>query len=255
MILIGSRAIDHPDFPRKEGRDWDYVIDDEFIAKLSEYDTHASKEVYYALKPYCTMKSEGLVPSLEALYTLKVSHSFWNIHWLKTMRDIEWFQKQEVEFIPALHDTLYAYWETRHGKKKAYLNVDNEKFFTGSVRRKYVHDDIHYATCYYDEPMYRKLKKDLTKALISPRMFKELCHSDKLKLCREEAYVTALERFIIPNGTEPKEAYRRSMNLLVTSMSRGWFPKFIVLNWRELKNPDIDFKAKFEENLVNVRLV
>jgi len=247
MILIGSRAIKYnrPDFYR-EPKDWDYVIDDELMASLSRADTHCSPEVYNALKPYCTMTPNGLVPSIDALYTLKVSHSFWNIFWLKTMKDIEWFQENGAKFIPELYTTLYAYWEIKHNKKRAYLNVKNEEFFTKSVDRIYIHDDVHLAIAYYDEPMYTKIKKDASKALVSKSMFEALSLEDRFKTCREEAYVTALERFILPGKvTNSEEAYKRAMHLLCTSMSKGWWPLFIVLHWKELQKPDIDYVDKF----------
>jgi hypothetical protein len=44
-------------------------------------------------------------------------------------------------------------------------------------------------------------------------------------------------------------AYRAAAKQLVTSMSSGWFPRFIILNWLALQNPDIDYVAKFNTSL------
>ena len=262
MILIGSRAIklQDPSFLRGDKSDWDYVLDDELTASLAKgrgRDVHHSKEVYWALHPYCKKSEVGLIPSLPALYTLKVSHAFWNVHWGKTMSDIVWFQEKGVEFLPELYEKLYAYWETRHGKKRAYLNMPNEKFFTKAVNRKYVHDDIHSVMAYYDEPMYKKLKKDMSKALISKSMFEALAPEDKDKTVREEAYVTALERFIIPSDftSKPEMSYKRALNLLVTSMSKSWFPLYIVLNYARLKELDQDYVKRFREGESACQLV
>lgn len=257
MILIGSRAAKYlcPDFPRGEKSDWDWVTDEPGPKKG---DSHYCEEVYSALLPYCQETELGLIPSLEALYTLKVSHAFWkSIHWAKNMRDCVWFQEKGVAFLPDLYKELYAYWEIRKGKKPAYLDVPNEKFFTSSVKRKYVHDDIHKVMAYYDQPLYMRCKKDLSRALLSRKMFESLSPLDKDRLAREETYVTALERFLIPSDFKesPLIAYSKATNLLVTSMSKSWFPLYIVLNYCRLKDPDIDYVKKFKEKEHTCQLI
>lgn len=228
--LIGSRAAKHwfPDF--REPQDIDYLISPD---EPRRGDCHIAEDGLEAFLRY------GIAPP-EMLYTLKVSHSFWDRHWHKTMYDIKFFQDKGVRFDEALFKELYKFWVKRHGKKRAYLNVDNEKFFTSSVPREFVHDSIHKAVMYYDEPMYMKVKKDQSKALISMKMFEALSHEDKCRLAREEIYVTSLERFLIPSKFEMDRltAYRKTCKLLITNMSRGTFPLFIVLNWKELGIPD-----------------
>ena len=234
MILIGSRAVkmQDPSFPRGDKSDWDYVLDDDLTASLVKgrgKDIHVSKEVYWVLHPYCHKTSDGLVPSLPALYTLKVSHAFWNIHWGKTMNDIVWFQQRGIEFLPELYEKLYGCWEARWGKKRAYLDVPSEQFFTKAVDRKYVHDDIHAVMAYYNEPMYKKLKKDMSKALVSKSMFEALAPEDKDKTVREETYVTALERFVVPSNftIKPEMAYSRALEF-----GNSFLFLFIKLNTR-----------------------
>ncbi len=228
--LVGSRAAKFWFDDYREPRDWDYLI---APGEQVKGDKHIAED---GLLPF--LDHEIATP--EMLYTLKVSHSFWAIHWEKTMRDIYFFQSKGIELDEDLFKGLYKFWEKRHGKKKANLNVKNEEFFTKYVDRKYEHDTLHEAIKYYDVPMYQKLKKDTSMALIDRGMFEALSFEDKCKLVREETYVTALERFLIPREFDMDEltAYRRAIKLIITSMSKGFFPKFIVENWIVLNKPD-----------------
>jgi hypothetical protein len=245
--LIGSRAaIEHfPDFYR-ECKDWDYITDkDEESTREIEYHNTQNKE---GLNYFLNNSSDIATP--EFLYTLKVSHCFWNIKWQKTMQDILFFQDKKVVFNEELFNLLYVDWVNIHGKKRAYLKKSNEDFFKDNVNRVYVHDSIHVAMAYNTVPMYSILKKDPNSALLSEDLFNSLPVEKKFQLCREEAYVTALERILIPKKFlySSMGAYRYAMCKLLTSMSQGFFPKFIALNWKELNKPDIDYISKFKEN-------
>lgn len=188
------------------------------------------------------------LPTSDILYTLKVSHSFWDIHWHKTMTDIRFLQSKDCRLNEELFSLLYSGWKKIHGAKKAKLKVKNEEFFTNNVNRKFPHDDLHKAVAYYDEPMYNRIKRDKSLAQVEYDMFLDLTYEDKLKLCREEMYVVALERFIIPEViTNSFRAYQAAGKLLITSMTKGWFPKFIVENWNVLYKPDKhNFLERFE---------
>ena len=245
LVLIGSRAAKHwfPDF--REPDDLDYLIDCE-MQSCKEIEYHNANQGVGLRKIY---DSTDGIPSAEILYTLKLSHAFWPINWPKTMHDIEFFQKKSVKYDEELLSLLYKDWIEIHGKKRAYLKKTNDDFFKDGVDRKYVHDDIHRAVAYYDEPMFEKLKKDRSQAMLSHDMFLELSYDDQLKLCREEIYVTALERFLIPKEfrMSRRAAYMGGCRLLVTSMTKGWFAKFIVTNWINLSKPDEhDFVGLFK---------
>lgn len=259
IILVGSRAIKEwfPDF--RECDDFDYWADDEHshipvskgveIKNVSQYPNLKSflHRVWQRKYPNRYMIN---TPTAEELYALKVSHSFWNKHWEKTMMDILFFQEKRVYLDLDLVRSIYKDWEIVHGKKQGYLNVPNEKFFTKSVDRVYIHDDLHESIKFYDEPLYKKIKTDQSKALTSNRLFEALSFEDKVKIVNEEAYVTALERFLIPSNFQmnPLEAYQRAMKLLITSMTRGEFALWIVANFQHVKDPLIDFSQKFKDN-------
>lgn len=232
--LVGSRAIKHWFSDFREPNDYDYV---------TTSNKRSNKEIEYhpVQNPgHQWIVEQGPIASPEIMLTIKMSHSFWDVHWPKTMSDILFLQRKKVQYIPHLFDKLYKYWTFVHGHKKAYLDVNNEEFFTTNVERKYEHDDIHAAISYYDEPLYKKVKRDQSKAAIDYDLFLALSFEDKLILCREEIYVVALERFLIPSGFKEHrfKSYFLSCKQLITSMTKGWFPKFIVENWSSLYRED-----------------
>ena len=247
-VLIGSRATLHwfPDFRKVD--DTDYLIDG---------DMKSTKEVEYhnanlGVGLRKILDESGDIASPTFLYTLKMSHCFWPINWSKTMHDIKFFQQKSVSLDEELFALLYQDWVKIHGKKKAYLKKENDDFFKDGVDRKYVHDDIHRAIAYYDEPMFEKLKRDRASAMLDHDMFLALSYEDKLKLCREEIYVVSLERFLIPKDLRMSAnvAYQGACRLLVTSMTKGWFPKFIAENWSALSKPDgHDWVGLFQERM------
>jgi len=245
MILFGSQAAKNyfPDFRETHDLDW-LVKEDNKQAELID----EIRNEYYHIPPfdYLLDQPKGIL-SPEQLYTLKVSHSFWDIKWEKTMFDINFFQEKNLKLDENLFNELYSFWEIKHKEKRVNLNQSNEKFFNSYVKRKYIHDDIHKEMSYYDEPMFNKLKKDKSKAWINKEMFFNLSKEDQIKTCREEIYVTALERCLIPSDFKihTLSGYSKACKLLITSMTKGWFPKFIVENWKELRKPDIDYKQKF----------
>jgi hypothetical protein len=246
-ILIGSRALKHhfPDFSRTP-KDYDYISDE---PKAPGEDSHWNDGVAAFAAKY-----SDPIASPDALATLKYSHAFWQIgspeNWKKHMFDY-WFLTTKkgaiVDFEMA--EVLYKQWEIIHGKKKAKLSEENENFFKKTVKRKYVHDSLHEAMKYYDEPMFQKIKVDKSKAAVSRKMFEALSYEDQLKCALEEIHVVALERFLIPCefSMHAKSARQEAMRLLITSMTKGFFAKFMVTHWNDLfvNNNNNNFIEKF----------
>jgi hypothetical protein len=254
-LLVGSQAAKHWFKDFRQPQDIDYWVNSPDTGNYFDVvgETRAEyKDVssYLALSAFLDSR-ESEIATPEELYTIKVSHSFWaKSFWEKTIKDILFFQEKGVQVDHYWLRMLYKDWELVHGKKQAYLNVKNEEFFTNTVDRKYEHDSIHKAIAYYSEPLYTRIKKDQSKAMCSEELFNKLSYEDRLKLCREEIYATALERWIIPSGftVDSLTAYRKAIKQLVCSMSRGFFPEFIVLNLSVLKSPDVDFVEKLRSN-------
>lgn len=200
--------------------------------------------------------------TLESLYILKLSHADYNIHWQKTINHIQLIKKylrarghkdpilnnlpkEYKELLKELKD----FWEITHKKKQHIkLNVPKAKFFTAAVDRKYDHDYLHEAVMYYNSPMYKRCLKDGQEVLLDKKKFDALSFEEKLRLCREEIYVIALERYLIPNDFKmcEHEAYRSALRRLVTTMTRGWFPTFIVDNYNSLYKMDLNYMKAFK---------
>lgn len=243
-MLIGSKAarFHFPDYPR-EPKDTDYISD----TKIDASDTKWCPSFKFLMEKY-PME----VPPANVLYTLKVSHSFWNIHWEKTIFDIQFFQSKSLKIDEELFHILYKDCELRYGSKQAYLNTSNDNFFKDGVTRKYVHDSIHEAMAFYERPLYESIKTDSAKALTSNQLFLNLSYEDKINLCLEEIYVTALERFLIPSDFSFNRytAYSKACKLLITSMTKGWFAKFLVENYLDIsKRKSYDYTLRFKNNL------
>lgn len=236
--LIGSRALRYHFPDSREPNDWDYITNEPLVSV-----THGDLRVEYhntGHPGHQWILEQGPIASPQILLTIKMSHAFWDVHWAKTMNDIKFLQHKGVKYIPELFELLHDLWTQLHGTKKAKLTMSNEDFFVDNVSRIYVHDELHKAVAYYDKPLYTRIKVDQDKAHCSYELFKRLNYADQLKLCREEIYVTALERFLIPTkfGEGKYSSYIFACKKLLTSMSKGWFPKFIVENWLQLYKPD-----------------
>lgn len=249
-VLVGSKAAKLWFDDYREPKDTDWLCD-EIVKSSKEEEFH-----YHQGNPGTIWLIENYhrgVPNPDVLYTLKFSHCFWNIHWQKTMFDIEFFQSKNAQLIPELFELLYTGWENIHGPKRVNLNQTGEDFFNEYVEREYLHDDLHKAISYYDEPLYTKINKSNSEVSVSEELFNKLSFDDKIKVCREEIYVIALERYLIPKAfaISKKTAYMGACKLVLTRLTKGWFPKFIAENWSTLSELDNhDFVGKFKETLM-----
>ncbi len=248
-ILIGSHALKHwyPDFPRVP-KDIDYICPEPSKEKGVEH--HWNNNFKWVYELYNSLDVKVMVPL--DLYTLKCSHAFFDIWWGKTLRDIVFMQSKGHTYTTEnMFQQFYKEWEIKHGKKRAFLAEKNEDFFKSSVKRKYVHDSIHEAVAFYDRPMFERVKTDKTKAFVSKQKFLDLSQEDKDKLCLEEIHVIALERFLIPRDFKMnvKSARLEAAKILITSAAKGWWPRYLVENFRRLHelNNDNSFVEKFKE--------
>lgn len=185
------------------------------------------------------------------LYLIKKSHVGYQIHWDKNIQDYSFLQRvikpADIEFcslvLEKFMDMRAQEMKDRFSKrKKIDLDRDNSQFFNvtqNSVKRKYSHDLLHKYTCYYDTPLYEKLKVDKTKAAVDEGLWNKLSYEDKLKAVREEAFAIALERKIIPAKEKNQEwnrtdAFRWALMRISTNLTDGFFQQFALNNHREI---------------------
>lgn len=247
QVVVGSSALrEHfPDF--REPKDIDVLCDEspkEAVFPAGIADVYQVKT--FKLEDWFDQE----LPSIDQLYTLKVSHIFWDNKFDKHISDIRYMQRSGAQVILPLYKVLYAEWENLYGKKKANLNVSAEDFFQSTVTRVYEHDSIHQSVAYYEEPLFNKILKDGSEVMVDVKKFWALSEIEKLQLVREEVYATALERMVIPSGYKynARRAYWWALKKTITSFSKGWFPLFIVENIDKLWKPEIDYVKKHLDN-------
>lgn len=242
-LIFGSTAVKHwfPDF--REPKDLD------MISKAPKMEKEHQNYWIPTFQYFLDNNEDDVYLDPVFLLTNKAAHAGWDIHWSKTMGDILFLQSKGVQIDKPLYKKLVKDWTKVHGKKWASLKMkDSTTFFQDAVQRKYIHDDIHDAVAVYDKPLFESLVYE--GVLCSEAGFERLSYEDKLLLVKEEVWVTALERFLIPNDFQyvQQMAYWRSLKKLMTTMSSGWFKLFMIENYGTLyKNTDLSYIEKFKE--------
>lgn len=250
FIIVGNMAVQNATKPWRTPKDFDVFVDstgENAFLPLVPTDYKVDTLVLDNLSSYAWSEPNGYA-SLDELYTIKVSHSYWKLKngtWDKHLFDIVQLKNRGAVLIEELHALLYAHWEVKHGKKKANLELSPDEFFNPNVNRKYEHDSIHASVAYYQEegPLFNRILRDNHQVAVDKSKFDALTHEDKLKLVREEVYATALERILIPKNYEANRlfAYNYALTQTITSYTKGWFPKFILDNYNDLRKPDTDY--------------
>lgn len=192
---------------------------------------------------------ENRIATPDELYTIKFSHSFWELRngsWAKHMYDLLELKKRGAQLIPEWYDVLYGIWEATHGRKKVDLTQEADEFFSDAVTRKYEHDSIHLSVAYEPgKPIYDTVLKDGKSVQMDMAKVWAMPHERIVQMFREEVYVTALERKIIPSGYShsPGAAYQWALRRTITSLTRGRSARFMVENFETFRRPDMDYVA------------
>ncbi len=181
MHLFGSHLIKKyfPEF--RTPKDIDWVTND--ITKLK---TCNRQEEYYHIP--CSPNRE-MTPN--EIYTVKVSHAIYDIHWSKTMSDIRFLQINNCEIDKVFLNELREHWKILHkDKQRTNFNIEESEFFKDNVKREIPHDDLH--KLFNPIPSYLKIVDGIEPI---EEKFNSLSDSDKDNVCLEEAYVLAIERY------------------------------------------------------------
>jgi hypothetical protein len=240
QVLIGSRAIKHwfPDFPR-EPKDTDIVTD------TPPWGYQGSGLEYHNIPPLIDRIEEISVNGVltaNALYTLKVSHAFWDNKWEKTLFDIVWLRRKGC-VLTHLVDVMYPYWCNKFGEpKRQDLDQSKEAFFNNALRNQDRHDDLH--KILKNPPTYTKILVDEVKT--SDKLFAGLSYEDKLSLIHEETCVMAYERLA---GRDYRSAYIAQMKDMILRHLPFEQALFAVVEFDKLKMPFINYKKEIENEL------
>lgn len=192
-----------------------------------------------------TMYIDGIAyASLDVCYMLKMSHRYVknSSHFLKTMKDIHnlrkfgaKIRKEHKEFYKARMNATYWY---KHPK----LNKSKSDFFNGDgVTYLYDHDEIHESVKIDSAPAYTNFQSDNAEVMCDMKKFFELPEQIRLNAVYEESCVLALERSIIPFGTDYERAFVMALEKVCTSITSGKFREYAWENYytvRDMFNPE-----------------
>lgn len=188
--LVGSSAL------KEHFGDFYREVDD--IDYFSDSNVEGADVFYH---PNLEKWSWGHIATADELYTIKVSHSFWELRnrsWSKHLQDIEFMQEKDCFFISELHEILYPIWEEIHGAK----------------------DNVDYAL--HGAPLFNEIMGDKLDASRDKSKFDGMSYEDRMQLVRDS----------LPSSVDRHAALQET----VTNFTNNWFPLFVVLNWRELNS-------------------
>lgn len=245
FIIIGSVAMHHWDKSyRVPKNDIDILCTPGFrpdtsLIPLKYQDLRIEYQEYPEVEWILNRKEHGLFMIPEELFALKLSHSHWDIKWEKTIKDISWMKEKGYKIDLDLYYHMLPVWERIHGSKsKINLNKSVEDFFNDNVKRKYNHEELHELVKFNEKPMHEYIRKDHKSVLTSEVLFTALPYEhQRIQTCLEEILVTAIERFNLTKDStdiEIRQAVIRAHKKLCTSMTKGYFSRYLILNSKEI---------------------
>lgn len=290
IILIGSRAANYhyEEADRREAKDWDVVGSYDEIVKFGKsfnkpfqacYPINDGKTLLIRMEGIIiegsitwdkslaadfrdtlsidsyTRQFDGMmVPSLDVLYMLKMSHRYLRNSpaFEKTMLDI-WKMRGYEASIPGFWEEHY-----KRRQKEQYnyghpkLDVTKGAFFNGDgVHYTYDHDTIHEAMKHLDRPAYSYFKPEDSQVMVSREMWNKLDYHTQLLSVVEEAYVLAIERSQVPYPkTDPRKSFLMALEKVCTSITSGWWREFAWENYYDaLGKFDQNYMAKFRRGV------
>jgi hypothetical protein len=258
--LIGSRALNYwfPEREIKEDADWDIVSSDtkESTREIEYAPTDLPfMEVCKEFDSYQAVESPvGIVSVVSpiGLALIKRSHLHRPIKWDKHIRDFHFIKK---EISSSFNSNAYVRYlglltkatKEKYGDRTPKLNKTTKEFFDDYVEKKYEHDSLHRVVAFYDKPIFEELKTDNDKVWCSKKLWDQLPYEKKIQCVCEEAFVIALERYLIPKPDYPPHfAFHKAVFRISTTLTGNWFRDFSIDNWNTIITYDkYDFLGKF----------
>ena len=178
------------------------------------------------------------------LERIKKSHIYWPAHFSKTIDDLHTLRPKcgQIGLSEAFNSLLHTFYmsrlaetEQRNGISASHIHMNqtNEDFLDKqdnlTLRKIIPHDDIHELVKFGDVPKFTKIKKDQSKAACDQKLFEALPLSERIEDVQEEGMVLTLERYLLLGRLQDsKEAYRRALERICTTITKGWFREFAI---------------------------
>ncbi len=206
--------------------------------------------------PYSSVRSIGgidvLVPSLNFLYTLKMSHRFLkdSPFFLKTMKHIHLMRELGAEIRPAYKHFLKEREVETYYYGHPKLNVDRKTFFSDDgVNYVFDHDSIHEVVKHLEKPAYNYYSNQ--EVMCSKKLWDKCSYEVQLFGGLEEALVLAIERSQVPfkGKVDPVKSFKMALFKVCTSITSGWFRSFCYENYFQIveafEKNDTDYVERF----------
>lgn len=185
----------------------------------------------------------------DLLLTMKVSHAHWNIKWEKTMAHIHFLKGKGCKLDMEVYKALYAVWKKIHPAKKVNMRQSTETFWNDAVQREYDHEYLHTLAAFRRQPWHEILRPDPSTVWCSEDVFQAQLQEHKYEIVLEEIMVVAIERSRLTtksNRAERNIAMNRSYKQLITTMTTGWFARFLIMHQKEIL---VDCRPMWETKL------
>lgn len=263
-MIIGSVAIKFH-FPslNREPKDYDIIALDQYN-KLDLERIHRGdldKRLEILINPVLFNYYKGSVPNMcgtNELYTLKASHSFWDLSnnsWQKHIYDCVFLKEQGCELIFPLFYDLYDYWVKLHGgNKRSNLNMTANDFFDNAIKCPIPHDDLHELLLQHEyfknqtKPTYTNILKDGAEVEVEEEKFNKLSEEEKYKLVVEEVMVMAFERW--SEKTNFRLAFELMMKKFLIGHAPMWEAIWMINNYKKLLRCPFNYQT-FLKNKTN----
>jgi hypothetical protein len=188
-MIIGSTAAKHwfHDFPR-EPKDLDLAV-----PHLRKFDGERADLTVCPVLWTWYLENSSPIPEYigrNELYTLKISHIFWNKNWDKHFADIQFFHSKGCKIIWPLFWKLYNYWQEHAPLVRSDLQQSAKDFFNNALPDGHLHDDLHLLI--NPNPGYKQIL--IGEVETSDELFFQLPDSEKARVIVEEVMVMAYER-------------------------------------------------------------
>lgn len=235
-LIIGSAAAYHwfPDF--RKPKDIDILTQAEIKTSNSQL-CFVDAQWHEVAEELIRCSTDPVFADPDLLFTIKVSHAHWDVKWNKTVFDIEFLRRKDARLNYRLYNMLIPVWERIHGKKHVNMAQSMDTFFKDAVKREYDHEYLHELVAFYDRPLHERLRTDHSTAWCSQELFDNMSDDDQCKTALEEMMATAIERSRLTEQSKQSEklmAMSKAHFKLCTSMTKGWFARFLILNRHKL---------------------
>lgn len=230
-------------YPIAEGKKWvikgrrkmESIPSNIIEAELAWDNSNAKALVDLILADKDTIFKDGMAfASKHVCYMLKMSHRYLrnSPHFLKTMRDIHTLRAAGAKIKKAHKEFYKERMRVTYYYKHPSLMQGKMSFFADDgIKYHFDHDSIHESVKLGDLPAYSYFQTDGAEVMCDMDKFFKIDEQIRLNAVCEESMVLALERSIVPFGTDYRKAYEMALKKVCSSITSGRFREYAWENF------------------------